>query len=259
MKLQDVQVALEPKASTSTLIVKFSIDGGPNARPVRFRIDRDHGEESTTWQLESNEAMIPCSLLSERFPSLKYLGSQARFQGSIKWWQARNTWKTNIQGDIFAIDFRMATLPLQNPLTGMGDVHLNDAWIVDGDLRQLDGYLASPECSFDTAWLDRASSSLKLFANNQNIAWTQLGKRVRASQLGIRFSLTSNGLLFTGDPQQSNFAAYFGPQREIVASLTDLVAENAMVSYALSTYSKSSAAKSPAVAPQPSRIARNPQ
>jgi len=253
LNLQKVEVGLKPSDSNSILIVKFFLEGQRHSTPAEFRIDRTHTDESTNWHFDSKGIQIPCYVLSERFTSLKYLGSQALFSGRIEWWQTKHTWKTHIQGQAQMVDLGKASIPLQSSLNGFGELSIDDASIINGDLRQLEGTLKSTYCSFHTGWLDRAAESVKLVVGEKNTPWIDLGPKAAASQLGVRFVLTPNGLAFEGisDPNHNKLAAIVSiVGRQAAAYVDNYVAKSSFVSDALAAYSK------PMPSPQPSKIAR---
>ncbi len=234
LRLQTVEVGLQPSESTSLLIVKFSLAGQKPTTPAFFRIDRNHIDEATKWWIDTHELQIPCHLLSERFPALKHLGNQARFAGKIEWWETKQNWTTQIAGTAFNVDLGKASMPLQNPLNGFGDLTIHTL-IVDGDLQSLRGSMHSRLCSLETAWLDRAHESAKLYSDGKNIPWSTLGSKVEARHLGIQFGLTPTGLVFRDNPKRKDLTA-------IVASQ--------VISNAMSAYSKPILPEQ-----QPSRIA----
>ncbi len=233
--LQTVEVGLRPSESTSLLIVKFSLAGQKHAKPASFRIDRNHVDESTTWCIDTHELQIPCHMLSERFHSLRHLGNQAKFGGKIEWWETKHSWKTHLDGTAYNVDLAKASMPLQNPLNGFGDLNIQTALIVDGDLRELSGSLKSRSCSLETGWLDRARESAKLYSEGRNIPWSVLGPKVEARHLEIHFGLTPTGLVFGDNPKHKNLAAVIATQE---------------VSKAMTAYAKPVPPE-----PQPSRIA----
>ena len=250
LKFQNVEVGLKPSDSTSTLIVTFLIDGQKSLRPASLRVDRDHIEESTKWSIESRDVSIPCRMLSERFSALQYLGAKASFRGTIGWWQKKQNWRTSIRGDVQSVDLALASFPFHNPLQGFGELRIDQADVIDGDVHELRGSLTSESCFVDTAWLDEISRWKMLHAQNNGQRWMALGPKVSASLLGVGFKLTQNGLVFGGgisDPKNPSFAAYVGDQP--VACTNDSVASFSTVSDALSAYMK------PKMEQQPARIA----
>ncbi len=250
LKFQDIEVGLKPTDLTSTLIVTFSLEGQKSLRSASFRIDRDHVEESTKWSIESRDVAIPCRILSERFPSLQYLGTQASFRGTIGWLQKKQNWQTSIQGHVQSVDLSVASLPFQNPLQGFGELSIDQAVVINGDVHELRGSLKSQSCVVDSAWLDAISRSKMLYAQRSDLRWVALGAKVPANQLGVRFDLKPNGLVFGGgisDPKYPSFVAIVGNQS--VGCTSESVATVATISEALSVYMK------PNPELQPARIA----
>ena len=189
------------------MIVTFSIEGQRDATSATFRIDRNHSDESTRWQIDTHGLQIPCHVVSERFPSVRHLGNLAHFRGKIDWSQTKENWGTRIEGNVFNVDLGRASVSLQNPLNGFGDLKIDSASIIGGELRELSGSLYSRNCSLDTGWLDRAPESVKLFSEGKNIAWSDLGPNAVARHLGIRFALLSNGLIIGDNPKHKDLVA----------------------------------------------------
>ncbi len=248
IKFQNVEVGIKPTDFTSTLIVAFSLEGQNFERPASFRVDRDHIEESTKWSIESKDIAIPCCILSERFPPLRYLGSQASFKGTVAWWQKKENWQMSVQGDVHSVDLAYASWPIGKPMQGFGKLSISNAVHSDGVLREVKGVLTSDSCSVDTDWLDRNIASNMLYTNN-HLAWNKMRPRAPVNQLAVQFALDRHGLTFAGvsDPKHPSLAAFVGG--EAVGCTGSSIVTNAAFSDALSTYLK------PSVEVQPARIA----
>ena len=248
IKFQNVEVGLKPTDFASTLIVAFSLEGQKFERPASFRVDRDHIEESTKWSIESKDIAIPCRVLSERFPPLRYLGSQASFQGTIAWWQKKQNWQMSVQGDVHSVDLAVASWPIGKPLQGVGKLSISNAVHSGGALREMRGVLTSDSCNVDTEWLDRNTASNMLYTNNHE-PWSKMGPRAPANQLAVQFALDHQGLKFGGvsDPKYPSLVAFV---RDVPIGCTDRSSVTVSTfSDALSTYLK------PNVEVQPARIA----
>ena len=248
LRFQNVEVGLKPTDFASTLIVAFSLEGQKFERPASFRVDRDHIEESTKWSIESKDIAIPCRVLSERFPPLRYLGSQASFQGTIAWWQKKQNWQMSIQGDVHSVDLAYASWPIGKPMQGVGKLSINNAVHSDGALREVRGVLTSDSCTVDTDWLDRNTAYKMLYTDNDS-PWSKMGPRAPIDQLAVQFSLDHQGLKFAGvsDPKYPSLAAFVGG---VPIGCTDRsIVTYSNFSDALSKYLK------PNVEAQPARIA----
>lgn len=235
LRLQKVEVGLKPSDTASLLKVAFAIEGQRHNAPATFRIDRNHVDESTRWQIDTHELQIPCNVMSERFPSIRHLGHLAQFQGRIDWTQTKENWEAQIDGTVYDVDMGKASLPLQHPLNGFGKLKIKTASILGGELRSLCGSLYSRSCSLDTGWLDRAQEFVKLYSAQRNIAWSDLGPRPEAHHVEIQFELTPDGLIIGGNPSYADLVAVIVPPA---------------VSKAVAVY-----AKPLPIEPQPSRIA----
>ena len=248
-KFQNVKVGFKPTEATSTLMVSYSLEGQNSSGLASFSVDRDHLSETTKWTINSNDISIPCNVLSERFPALKFLGDQARFRGMIDWWQKNQHWETSVRGDFQSVDLAMASMPFGKPMQGIGTLSIGNAVISDGTFREFRGLLTGDSCTVDTEWLDATSASLKLLTTAEQ-PWRQMGPFASVSRLGIRFALDSRGLKFTGatpPPPDQNWpllAAYVG-NKPIACDESTIVSLQALTN-AQAVYSKSSNELQPA-------------
>ena len=249
-KFQNVKVGFKPTEARSTLLISYSMEGENSRGLASFSVDRDHISEATKWTINSDDTSIPCQVLSESFPSLKHLGSQARFRGTIDWWQKNQQWETALRGDFQSVDLAMASMPFGKPMQGIGNLNIGNAVITDGVFREFRGSLTGEACTIDTEWLDATSAAMKLRTNAEK-PWRQMGPFVSVSRLGIRFALDSRGLKFMGaipPPPGLDWpllAAYIG-NNPIVCDDDSTILPMQMLTNAQAAYSKSSNELQPA-------------
>ena len=249
-KFQNVKVGFKPTEATSTMLVSYSLEGQSFPGMASFSVDRDHISETTKWTINSHDTSLPCNVLSERFPLLQHLGSQARFRGTIDWWQKNQHWETAIRGDFQSVDLGMASMPFGNPIQGIGNLSIADAVFTDGVLREFRGAISSDACTVDTDWLDATAANLKLKTTTTEQRWKQMGPFASVSRLGVRFALDSQGLKFTGatpPPPDQNWpllAAFVGNKPIAFENLT--VVPMQVLTNAQSVYSKRSLEVQPA-------------
>lgn len=254
-KLRNVNVGFKPTESASKLMVSYSIEETQFPSLASFSVERDHLAESTHWTINTKTAATSCKVLSELFPSLKHLGEQAVFLGTIEGSQNNQHWKTSVRGDFYSIDLGKASLPFGQPLQGLGKLHKVNAEFSDGSLRSVQGQVSSNSCFVDTDWLDQKFDSRVLNSTDSN-PWKEMGPRVSVNRLGLEFVMDlEQGVKFTGatppPADQTNWprlAAYIG-NKPIACTNSAILPINSLTT-ALTLYQK------PDAEIQPTRIAR---
>ena len=253
-RIQNVKVGFTPTESMSQLLLLFSLDGRESSNRASLSVDRDHIAESTKWTFKSNNSEIPCHVLSARFPSLRHLGSQASFRGTISGLQNKQNSQISIQGNVHSVDLAAATLPIGSPIQGLGELRNLTAIISGEGLRQSQGTLISPSCNVDSDWLDRMIASSLLYTDPSS-RFSKMGPIIppnyltRAKNVAVQFTLEEQGLRLSGnsDPNYVTLAGYV--EGVAVGCRKDSVIPIPSVLNALSMYLK------PNLEFQPSRIA----
>ena len=254
-KLRNVNVGFKPTESMSKLMVSYSMEETQFPSLASFSVERDHLAESTHWTMNSKTAATSCKVLSELFPSLKHLGEQACFLGTIEGSQNNQHWNTTVRGDFYSIDLGKASLPFGQPLQGLGKLHIANAEFSDGSLRSVHGLVSSNSCSVDTDWLDQKFDT-GVFISNDSKPWKEMGPRVSVNRLGVQFVMDlQQGLKFTGatlpPSDRTNWprlAAYIGDKP--IACTNSAILQINGIATALNLYQKADAEI------QPTRIAR---
>jgi len=255
-KLQDVKVALSPTETSSILRVTYSLEGQKFAAPAMFTANREHVSETTRWSLKSGEFLIPCQLLSERFPALEHLGSQATFRGSIDWWQKNHRWETSVRGEFQSVDLGSLSEPFGRPLEGVGQLILLNSGISDGQVRQLEGSLSSSKCIADSSWLDDTYDNGNLQTMDDR-PWRENGLHAAMNRLAIGFAMEASGLVLKGNTppprpetpdQQWPMLAAYANNKPIAFSPSTIIP--------LQTFSTALASLlKPTAEPEPARVA----
>jgi len=253
-RIQNVKVGFTPTESMSQLFLLFSLEGQESSKRVSLSVDRDHNAESTKWTFKSNNSEIPCHVLSARFPSLKHLGSQASFRGTISGGQNKQNSQISIQGNVHSVDLAAATWPFGSPMQGLGELRNLTATVSDEGLRQAQGTLISPSCNIDSDWLDRMIASSLLYTDPSS-RFSKMGPIIppnyltRAKNVAVQFTLEEQGLRLSGktDPNYATLIGYV--EGVAVGCRKDSVIPIPSVLNALSMYLK------PNLEFQPSRIA----
>lgn len=208
-RFQDIEVGLKPTDTVSTLIVTFSLENQRVAKPASFRVDRNHQLDSpaTQWSLETKDLAIPCSLLSERFPAMHYLGKQSAFKGTMTWAQNDQHWRTTLQGEFQAVDLNMVSRPIGSPASGFGKLVFEGVDVTDGNLRDVRGtVLSAPGAVIDTSWMTSYVNS------GQGKAWTDSGRTASLDRLALRFFMSPEGIRLSGGLKPAQAAAYVDKQ-----------------------------------------------
>jgi hypothetical protein len=198
-QFQDVDVALKPTEAVSKLYLMFSIEGQKFSERAKLIVERKHALESpiTHWTIESKDIAIPCRILAERFPSLRALGDEAKFRGTLAWTQNEQHWSANLDGKFESVDLGVASLTIGSPIRGLANLSIDRAVIRDDRLQYAAGTvrkLPNQTGSVDGRWLEQTTRFLQLPTENN----LPNSKNVELNMLGIAFTLDSNGLSLRG-------------------------------------------------------------
>ena len=253
-KLRNVSVGFKPTESISKLMVSYSIEESKQPS-ASFSVERDHIAESTHWAINSKSAATSCQVLGVLFPSVKYLGDQASFLGTIEGSQNNQHWETTVRGDFYSVDMAKASMPFGQPLKGLGKLRIANAVFSDGSLRSAKGLVSSNNCFVETDWLDQKFDQ-GVFNSTDTKKWMEMGRTVTLNRLGLQFEMNSQqGMNFSGatpppadQSKWPSLAAYVG-NKPIACTNSATLPVNG-VATALYMYLK------PDAESQPTRIAR---
>ncbi len=236
-KFQCVEVGFKPTENTSTLFLKFALDGQKFSEPASLRVERNHTMEppKTTCVLVSNEIAIPCSLLAQRFPSLYQLGGNATFQGTAIWSQS-DVWAAELSGKFASVDLSDLTAELGSPVRGLATLAINNASIKNGTVDNASGSittirssLASHGASIDTQWLRNSIQKLQLLVDDRVTTPT-----ANLNYLTLDFSVNDRGLTMAGKsvlPDSKHKLIMRGDQLMVAGSALETIPLDAIAAW----------------------------
>ena len=216
-KFQQVDVGILPTEKTTTLMVKFLLDGQKFAKPAILKVERNHALEApeSTWWLVTNDVSIPCRIFTEQLPIVQYLGGQSRFQGTMVWTQKEKGWIAEIKdGNFTSVDLNSATSSIGSPVRGDANLKLN-AYFNNGTIVEAAGSLDATPASnvnVDAGWLKHTLQTLPL-RQTAGIFQGIANKIVDLKRLSVAFSLNEHGLLISGN----SFHEVTGPEKIAMA------------------------------------------
>lgn len=148
-----ISVEMDPLPDTLELTINFrvanSLERTDKGKPVdqqraELVITRHHSEEHPMTELEltTGAAPLPCSLLSGLLPQLEALGTEASFEGKLRFQMGDNTWVTRItNGTLNQVDFGRMGWYANSALSGVGGIVLEKASIRQDGLSDARGVL----------------------------------------------------------------------------------------------------------------------
>lgn len=165
--LPNVKLGLVPTETKSTFT--FTIGGESRSldAPMRLEVVRNHTADtpSTSWDFDSANIPIPCSILVDQFPELNQLGSDASFVGRFIGAMSDHRSDAQIQGTFSNVDWERASAVLGSPIRSRGVLRLVDAKLKDGKILEASGSIEMQEGKIHYPWLRQAIASLELQDN----------------------------------------------------------------------------------------------
>ncbi|TWU42286.1 hypothetical protein [Novipirellula artificiosorum] len=195
--LQDIDAWIEPgQGSTRATIecVRSSQRAGSGFRIEVVR-DRTTDTPTTQWLLETRDAALPCSALSDYLTPLRSLGPNAAFAGRIRWSIDTNGWWVDLGTSRFTgVDLASISERSPHRLSGTATLSLTRGMIrpgktldVLGELRATQGFVStSLLASLET---DFGMSVTGDFRNRQTMPY---------DYLGVQFEFSGSALTLDG-------------------------------------------------------------
>jgi len=103
MTLRDVDAWIGLRGETVEATMQCMPANFGSDSPIAVTVRRDRSTElpSTLWILDTGGTPLPCSVLAEYLPTLKALGSEAEFLGTMRWQSDSNDWMVDLGGARF--------------------------------------------------------------------------------------------------------------------------------------------------------------
>lgn len=104
LPLRDVMAWIQPEENAVEATIQCMLANAGSDAPVDIKIRRDRSGETpwTNWTLHANGSPLPCSALAEYLPIMENLGSDAEFNGTMRWQLTEDDWWIDLGGSTFS-------------------------------------------------------------------------------------------------------------------------------------------------------------
>lgn len=159
-----IESELKTSSDRSQLRSRFELKTTEGAKVGTLDVVREHLAlpPLTTCQMDFTGVEIPAIVLHAFQPFSKHLGSEVAFQGTVVTRATNSDWDIWISGALRGVQWEQITSSLAYQILGRGDIHLNEAWVFNGQLRRANGALSAKQGSISRTWLDQARNYLRL-------------------------------------------------------------------------------------------------
>jgi hypothetical protein len=212
----ELTIHREDRARSSTLTdVRCSIHvavEGPQARfefrdvalqmaePARVRVTRNRqlSPPATRWELDTRGTPLPCSLLADHLPALRWLGAESTFQGSVDLTQMPGGWHGELAGRFRSVDLdQLVSERYDHRLTGIAEVLLRRARFQHGKLSDAAGDLSCQGGIVSRSLLAQADKALGVVADTR-VRALEADMLWRYRELKFGFEINPEGLQIIG-------------------------------------------------------------
>lgn len=198
-KLTAIEGCLHPRADGALGDLRFRLADIPTVPPIRLRIGRDRTATPPLVgaELDTGGGVLPCSLLALGLPGIERLGPKSGYRGLL-WVNEQHQSKTcHFIGRFAGIDLeQLAGSWLPRCMTGMAELQLETARIVDGRLEEAAGSVVAGPGLVSRALLEAAVESLGLAPGEIRPETTAAS--IPYEQLAVSFHIDSQGLRLRG-------------------------------------------------------------
>jgi hypothetical protein len=185
-----------------------STDSGPSRAGELLVTEQSAAEPTLRVELRSNYIPIPCEHLASFWPTLRRLGDEARFLGTVKMEESASGWHANV-GRSRIDNVNLGVLAAEATpycIASTASLDLHGARVVDGRLKTAQGELLAGPGLIDKRMLLAAAKELGL-KHLPDLAAKQTGElalTLRFNHLALAFYLDEKGILLLGrcDPKQ---------------------------------------------------------
>ena len=164
LTLRDVDSWLRPVESGIEAMLQVVPASRTDNAPVHISVVRDRSESvpSTQWTMKTGNLPLPCSAIADYFPSMRVLGPDATFQGTMQWKVDRESWSIDLGGSQFhSVDLSELTQGMTNRLTGDALVTLERCHIEPGKQLDLSGKMIAGSGFVTQSLLQSLRSEMK--------------------------------------------------------------------------------------------------
>ncbi len=204
--LTDVVSQLTTTAAGPQATIEFREASLQMTDKAQLRITRNRQVKppATRWALNTRSTALPCSLLADYLESLRNVGQQATFQGTIEAMPTAEGWEGEIVGRFVDVDldlvFERHKLP--HKLAGAAEVVFRRASFRAGRLIDAAGDLACTGGVVSRSLLYEANQSLGLVADSRLLT-PQANIMIGFRELRLGFTLDQGGIQIAGQCQSA--------------------------------------------------------
>ncbi len=201
--LNAVRCELVGGADSTEVLVEFQMAGDAGGEPARLRLSRNRQLEppSTSWELHTGDAPLPCSLAAPWIASAARLGADCSFKGMIWAESGVRDWNADLSGVFQRVQLEeLVTSQFPHKLSGAGEITLTCARIHRGRVVDMAGNLQVLDGVVSRSLLEAARDELSLTLRDP-LDDTPL---LRFDRLALGFNLDSKGMTLAGQMQPEN-------------------------------------------------------
>jgi len=162
-------------------------------------------EPLTRVVLQTGDEPLPAELVATFCPSARHLGKQIKYQGNLEWLSNGTAWSLALQGRLKDVEWEPVTSHLPHRLLGRGDLQLDEARILNGQLLQAVGSMTSTAGKISRDWLRQAHERLGLGIDPEIVRGT--ASMVSFEKIGFGFHISAEGVAVHGQipAHQANY------------------------------------------------------
>jgi len=175
----------------------------PTAEPVQLRVTRNRqlSPPATRWELDTRSTPLPCSLLADQVPVLRWLGDDGTYQGTVDVVCSPSGWHGELAGRFRNVDLeRLVTERYEHKLSGTAEVLFRRARFQNGKLSDAAGDVICGGGVVSRSLLAQADRTLGLVADSR-VRALEADTLWRYRELRFGFDITANGLRLVGHCQ----------------------------------------------------------
>ncbi|MFN9913143.1 MAG: hypothetical protein ACK53L_11190, partial [Pirellulaceae bacterium] len=135
----------------------------------------------------------------------RHLGDQVKYQGNLEWLCNGPAWSLVLQGRLKDVAWEPVTASLAHRLVGHGELQLDEARILNGQLVQAVGSVSSAAGKISRDWLRQAHERLGLGIDPEIIR--SAASMVSFEKIGFGFHISGEGVAVHGQipAHQANY------------------------------------------------------
>ncbi|NLF71173.1 MAG: hypothetical protein GX575_19250 [Candidatus Anammoximicrobium sp.] len=197
--LTDVRSQLTTTDAGPQATIEFRDVALQMSEPAQLRITRNRQVRppATRWALNTRSTALPCAVLADYLQTLRTLGEQATFQGTIEAMPAAEGWEGEIVGRFRDVDLDRVTQCLKHKLSGSAEILFRRATFRAGRLIDAAGDVTCNGGVVSRSLLYQANKSLGLVADSRLLT-PQANALLLFRELKLGFTLDKDGIQIAG-------------------------------------------------------------